>query len=646
MCLNPIVKQSNKKYFLPNRWESFYNTFPCGECEECRQNRELDEYVRTNWESKYAFNELGGYAIFDTLSYRPECLAHVSDVLEDLDMHPFRGELPSGLNLSCFRLADWRNFLLNLNSRVTNLVIRKIQDVLAENYELDYGQRYIKKNIHDLFDMAFGRVMPNHWFNYVMASEYGHDKDYIDDRGRLRHGTVRPHYHVVFFSYLPSYILAPEDFSHAVSEAWHRGRTDGVDWPCKKHKTKYEWKRCRVFEEADSTFHINVLNVLSYISKYMHKDEGLKEKFGKIEEFLFNWIYAYEYDDYWKVLSGDYEVYKEWKRLKRNLFNFSKHGHDFGAYYIDWLNKVENSAERDRVCKTGYIVMEMNKSQTKYNHTLPTYYANKLFKEPYWDSKGYKHWRWNSLGLSFKEEQIKSSIKNMIKKFNDFLLNTDDVEVHKMVEDGGPKFLEHVAVWYRLYEGRMLPTNVRWIDVGHIDKDCLPSAKEMIKIIVANMQIDCDSELRDKILNSKGKKLGYDGEQILFNYSSPSDVAFFGRAFLTNKNLGTKDDYKDGYNKYVDYKPYKYGWNIGEDKFIPFSSKGDFDVIDNVFFGVSKVLRCSMVYGYENYGKFMALYRKYIKEVSDKKQEVKKFKRELEARQKVLGLKKNNAKDY
>ena len=38
-------------------------------------------------------------------------------------------------------------------------------------------------------------------FRYVVFPEYGSSKTYVDERGRLRVGTKRPHYHVLFFFY-------------------------------------------------------------------------------------------------------------------------------------------------------------------------------------------------------------------------------------------------------------------------------------------------------------------------------------------------------------------------------------------------------------------------------------------------------------
>lgn len=648
MCLSPIVKHSNKKYFLPGRWQSFYNTYPCGECAECKRDRELDDYIRTLWESKYVFNVCHGYAIFDTLSYDNKHLPHVSDVCKDLGIK-LRYNIPEFYNLSCFRLADWRSFITNLNADIVYYIKKQLKIQVEVMFNKTLTMRQLHKIWKSWFKKVYGFKCPDHLFNYMMASEFGHDDEYIDDRGNMRKGTKRPHYHVIFFSYLPEYVLSPENFSRAINKSWHRGRTDGVDWPNKWHRSQREWREKRVFSDIkDNTLNVNVLNVLSYIAKYVHKDADFRDKFEPIEGDIFNFIYPqYDYDDFWKLLSGDYKNYKLWKRFKRNLYNFSKKGHDFGIYYVDWLNSPEGQQERDKIIDKGYIALPLNKNQKVYRHRIPTYYANKLFKEFYINKDGYKRWRPNKLGLDVKKKQILLSIHNMVRKYKEFISNSvvymDPVDYVKLQSilnkfDGDEQlsaFLYFVARWFRLFEGRIIDKYVEHVDYQYFNVDSLPTWKEMIDIIVENMSIDADDDMRQQILSGVGESFKFDGEYVIFNYATFSDVAQFGKSFLCNENLGN-NEYGYKINKDL-------GWQMETNQYYDFNPKrSDLSIDDPKVFGWMEVLSWKNLKGYEDVGLFNQLFSKYRCMMSEDKQEKVDYVDALVSHYEKLGIKTKN----
>lgn len=644
MCLSPIQKKSNRKYFLPGRWQSYYNEFPCGQCAECRQNRELDDYIRTLWEAKYVFNVCHGYGLFETLSYDPKHLPHVIDVCKDLGIN-LRCDLPKQYNLSCFRLADWRSFITNLNADIVYYIKKQLKVQVEVMFNKTLTMRQLHKTWKIWFEKVYGFKCPKHLFNYIMASEFGHDDEYIDDRGNMRKGTKRPHYHVIFFSYLPEYVISPENFSRAINNSWHRGRTDGVDWPNKWHRNQRDWREKRVFTTmVDNTININILNVLSYIAKYIHKDVDMTDKFGSIEDKIFECIYPYYYEDYWKMLSGDYEGYKLWKRFKRNIFNFSKKGHDYGVYYAEWLKSDEGKDELDKICNDGYISLPLNKDQKVYRHSLPSYYANKLFKEPYRNKDGKKRWRPNELGLSVKKRQIELSIHNMVRKYREFLVNAcvnlskedigklNDILSKQKGDEGLQKFLVFVARWYRLYEGRLMDQYVERTDFVNVDLRSLPRWFEMIDIIVENMRIESDDDMDRKIKSGVGKSFTYEGKPIIFNYQSNSDVAHFGKSFLTNVNLGNKDD---GW-----FVSRNVGWQMNDNRYYPFdkTSNDKFEIHDSTFYGCMNALTASHVKGLEDVVEFKKLFDKYRWSLDTDKQEVEDFKDELIRHYKDVGI--------
>ena len=354
MCLSPIKSVSNKRYFLPGRWESWYNEFPCGECAECRQDRQLQEYVRAQWMAKECLNVNHGYVVFDTLTYNDYNLPHIQDVLNDLEVRIPDRFIKPYLNMSCFRPYDWRMFLVRLRR------------YLSYHYGVSDG-----------------------CFDYLMASEYGSDKEYVDDNGIVRKGTERPHMHVVFYVNVPQDVIDPVDFSNAVHLCWNKGKCDGVQ---DKGLRYFLDKRLFTIKDKDS-LSISVLNVVSYVSKYIGKQESFEGKFGPImDDLLIDLLQDYDIqsiDDLWKLKKSDYKKYKLIKKFMKSVRPFSRKSHGYGEYYVEWLQSDDPEAvlEFDRVCKTGSVCLPMNKSQKKYNCRLPQYYVRKLFYDSYVDGQ-------------------------------------------------------------------------------------------------------------------------------------------------------------------------------------------------------------------------------------------------------------------
>lgn len=624
MCLSPITVPSKKRYFVRNSWESYYNSFPCGQCAECRQNRELDEYVRCMYETKFCFGELKGYAIFDTLSYDDTNLPHVSDIFSDFGMDR---NVPAYFNMSCFRLADWRGFVTRLNARIAGFLKRK------------YGRSWRKVLVNNgLYNPKYGL------FNYLMASEYGSDKMYVDDKGRTRYATARPHYHVLFFSYLPKEILLPEMFSHFVDKCWKKGRTDGWMYKTKKHSTIKEWYSVRVFESLNSDFLTGVMNVLKYVAKYIGKDQDFEmdfeeeeessiNKFGSIERNIFQIMFPYyDFDDLWKLRSGDYESFKKWKRFKRNLYNFSKKGHGFGSYFIDWIQSGSPDAVKmfNQVCSKGFMYLPMNDNQKIYRHSLPSYYARKLFSEQYRDKDGHLRWRPSVLGLKFKRSQIVSSIDNLKSKMRLFVDTSNDpfvLELKNQYGDLIDKVIGTTVCWYRLYEGRIIPDYIKIGSDYKYDLSDFPQPAEMIDYIVGNYEESADSDFVSDILSSDQ----YEG-YVLYNYNTPRDIAFFGRSMLVDRNLGNPDD---GFRVNTTYKS---GWNMREDRYFPFKFPYGFKVSEMEGFSLFSVAHARLIRGFSKVEALWNCYQnKRIKDSEEKQRTYEKLKEERR-RQKMLGI--------
>lgn len=196
---------------------------PCGECAECKKLLQTEYRFRAYYQVKRTF-DLGGYVYFDTLTYAPEHLPHVSEFLHDVE-----NTLD---DYSCFRLDDYRKFLVRLRRRLT----------------------YYGFNVSDNL-------------KYFLTSEYGTSET----------GTHRPHYHILFFVTDPT--LDPFVLSHLVNECWQLGRTDGIDYQTADYVSNH------IFRNGCDQPHL--LNVCNYVAKYVTKDSSFEKVVsGRIERCL------------------------------------------------------------------------------------------------------------------------------------------------------------------------------------------------------------------------------------------------------------------------------------------------------------------------------------------------------------------------
>ena len=81
MCLNPRIIKNNRTDFTAGLHHNEL-VVPCGECVECQRQRRSDIGFRSIWESTKYFgttkHPLGGTAIMVLLTYKPECVPHLT----------------------------------------------------------------------------------------------------------------------------------------------------------------------------------------------------------------------------------------------------------------------------------------------------------------------------------------------------------------------------------------------------------------------------------------------------------------------------------------------------------------------------------------------------------------------------------------
>lgn len=208
MCLKPL-KIRNPTSYISFGGQPLMLNVPCGHCADCKKSKRLEWHFRSYYEFESCVRN-GGYIYFDTLTYAPEHVPHISRFI-DVQEHNVS-------DFMCFDSTDWRNFLKNLR--------RQLQ--------------YHYKTVN---------------FKYFLTSEYGTSKD----------GTHRPHYHILFF--VNSKRIHPYAFSYLVSKCWPYGRTDGIKYKGKTYVDNHTYG----YKFASGSNN-DYLSVCSYVSKYVTKD--------------------------------------------------------------------------------------------------------------------------------------------------------------------------------------------------------------------------------------------------------------------------------------------------------------------------------------------------------------------------------------
>lgn len=206
-CFRPISILNPSKRFDTNGGHRFELTVPCGSCSECKKSQYNEWYFRAYYQARSTFDN-GGYLLFDTLTYKPACLPHLSKYIDDI---------PRAFNYPCFSRRDIQLFFKRLRINLTR-----------KGYDVSDGLKYF------------------------LSSEYGTDENHLH----------LPHYHIIFYvtANIPPIVL-----SRAISSSWSFGRTDGARYK----GIGYVMQR-RVFDSKSDTLSIQFVS--RYVTKYVMKD--------------------------------------------------------------------------------------------------------------------------------------------------------------------------------------------------------------------------------------------------------------------------------------------------------------------------------------------------------------------------------------
>lgn len=183
MCYRPV-----HIHLSANGFKAF--DVPCGNCPSCREQKQNDLFVRA-WTE---YNKVNRRVIFSTLTYNNQHLPFSLHTPEKPIYDGFGVEIDriSARYISCWSKRSVKSFLKALKERCQYYI----------GHDVDNVSRLITENgkriINPVWKSHYSNLIP---FKYLLVCERGHSDNYIDDHGRSRVGTARPHYHVLFFVY-------------------------------------------------------------------------------------------------------------------------------------------------------------------------------------------------------------------------------------------------------------------------------------------------------------------------------------------------------------------------------------------------------------------------------------------------------------
>ena len=380
MCISPIVIPTRSRLISRLHRQPLLQTCACGECYECQQVKHQEWLFRIYHEWKDCVSK-GGYVFFDTLTYDDVHLPHLSDFFD----------IPSELDNSCFSRSDLRSFVTSLSDRIRN---------------------------------KFGS--DSSLFRRFIAAEYGKDDDYYDDNGRLRKGTIRPHYHCLFFCNVPDLdVVTLRDMIHDV---WGRGRTDNV---------RFFGKHSNYFRGFNSDSELAVSN---YVAKYIQKDMNYRSLVNSrvdlvCDEFARQYYeslivtrshvdidsFVHRFSDEVELFNDDscnFRLSQTFKRyrasLVRSVGQFHLQSNGFGLSAI-------GEFDLDEIIRTGLVTMP-DKQRIIRKLPLPLYYKRKLFYELVSFENGFRVWVPNELGkrfIAFSRMRLVDSLSSKYKSLNE-----------------------------------------------------------------------------------------------------------------------------------------------------------------------------------------------------------------------------------
>lgn len=382
MCLSPIRIKNRSKHYTADGMQRRWLMVPCGHCAECIELKRRQWYMRNYWHCLECYDN-NGFVLFDTLTYDDGHLPHLSRFLPMLKgMKDAEG---NSLDFACFDKRDLDNFMKRLRINLT-------RDGYDVNGNLDY----------------------------FYSTEYGSDDEYIDDRGRSRFATFRPHYHFLFYCRVPN--LNPDKLAVSIYEAWNCGRTDCMNENGLRRGYMYIHN---VFgKNYTRNDDVSLRKVSNYVAKYVTKEPEYKAKVENRVSAVTNAILNNGtcMDDVVFMLSGtDFESFSDYESAVRDYVlsyvdMFHNQSHGFGGYALKFPDNVTS------IMYEGVVRMP-DEERVKAEVSVPLYYVRKLYCRLVQPVDGHYSWVWNRKGKEYLRLRAERSVKFASEKYYNAFLN-------------------------------------------------------------------------------------------------------------------------------------------------------------------------------------------------------------------------------
>jgi hypothetical protein len=369
--------------------------------------RQNDYLVRLYWHFK-EYLDKDRMVYFDTLTYDDAHLPYVSDFADFEE------------NFSCFNPQDCKQFLDRLHSRLSYY---------------GYGS-----------------------FTHFICSEYGHDRVYLDHRGRFRKGTKRPHYHILLFL---DQKLDPVWLAQVVHDCWKCGRTDNFGSYVGERSRSYVVHN--TFTKASLSLD-RMLRVTHYVSKYVLKDSKFSRRVDRICKYYVRKSYG-NINDICKKKSYQHDV----NELRRKIGEFIMISNGFGSYFLEPNNLDLNLIyERSSVCIP-------DKDKIKRYYPLPEYYLRKLFFK-----LSHRSWHLNDAGKKYYRYHLANKSRDYARFLENVSLNLDDGLRSRLLFLMDGRSFSQLADYCIYYKGRICDPSCL---------DSLPSKDDVVNRLIC---IDAD----------------------------------------------------------------------------------------------------------------------------------------------------------
>lgn len=302
--------------------------------------------------------------------------------------------------------------------------------------------------------------------------------------------THRPHYHVIFFVTSP---ISVQWFKNAVRQSWRHGFVD---------RLRMFGQRANYFTK-DSHGIRNTLSIAHYVGKYVQKTSFFQSAIEKrINDYL-----SSEFDDtqYERIFVGrDYDGYAMFqlrgfehvsnfedtrRKLVREVQEFHTQSQGFGISALSEVDLLD-------LFRTGTLIMpDCEKHHRRLS--LPKYYERKLFEEQI-EFQGYRIWQPTRLGKLWRRRKLELSARSLLDKMT---VIRDQYGINSNVD------LPELVRYVTYYKGRLK---------GHLSE--ILSFEDKLKL-----------------------------PNLIFNYSTPTDIALFGEAYITTEFNGMQSTYYSAY---------------------------------------------------------------------------------------------------